>query len=377
MSGLKAYEELQYRCIKENLCTYCGACVGMCPYLLAYRGNIICRDTCSLDRGRCSAFCPRIGVDVETLHGLMFGSPYEDSDIGTVKDIFISRAVEPEILSAGQYGGVVTALGCVALDEGMVDSIVATDSSDKSLPFGCITSTKEDLIGCAGSSYVASATLEAFNRVVKEDNIQKIAAICTPCQALALANMRFSDLAEQNSMRKLELVIGLFCTWALTYEGFATYLKKRVSLSEVTKVDIPPPPANTFDVYCKTSGCVSLPLDDVRSYIREACTYCIDMTAEFTDISVGAAEGIEGWNTVIVRSKKGLELIEKALNRGVIKIKALPGENLRHLKDASLMKKKRALQNIRQKTGRNDDYLYLKNCPAAMTKLLEGDDRRK
>ena len=377
MSELKAYEELQTRVIKENLCTYCGACIGMCPYLVAYRGNIILRDKCNLDHGRCSTFCPRISVDIETLSGLMFDSSYEDSDIGLVKNIFISRAVEKEILSAGQYGGVVTALGCVALDEGMVDSIVATDSSDKSLPFGRITSTKADFIGCAGSSYVASATLEAFNRVVKEDDTQRLAVICTPCQALTLANMRFSDLAEENSMGKLKLVIGLFCTWALSYEGFASYLKKIVPLREVAKVDIPPPPANTFDVYCKTSGCVSLPLDDVRPYIREACTYCIDMTAEFTDISVGAAEGIEGWNTVIVRSKKGLELIEKALNRGVIKIKALPGENLRHLKDASLTKKKRALQNIRQKTGRNDDYLYLKNCPAAMTKLLEGDDRRK
>jgi len=30
------------------------------------------------------------------------------------------------------------------------------------------------------------------------------------------------------------------------------------------------------------------------------------MTGEFADISVGAAEGITGWNTVIVRSEKVL-----------------------------------------------------------------------
>ncbi len=27
-----------------------------------------------------------------------------------------------------------------------------------------------------------------------------------------------------------------------------------------------------------------------------ACAYCLDMTYEFADISVGSVEGIEGWN---------------------------------------------------------------------------------
>jgi coenzyme F420 hydrogenase subunit beta len=372
VNGFTAWEELETRVIRNNLCTYCGACTGMCPYFLPYNGHIVPRDRCSLDRGRCLAFCPRIGVDMDGLHGAMFDSPYEESDIGLVKDIFIGRAVDREILSRGQYGGVVTALGSVALEEGMVDSVVATDSRDKCLPLGRVVSTKADLARCAGSSYVASPTLEAFNRAAREDSISKMAVICTPCQALALANMRFSDLAGQNGMDTLKLVIGIFCTWALSSEGFVPYLEGKVPLEDVVKVDIPPPPADTFDVYCKTGGRVSLPLGDVRPHIREACTYCIDMTAEFTDVSVGAAEGIEGWNTVIVRSGKGVELIGKAVNRGAIEIGALPGENLQHLKDASLAKKKRSLKNICRKTGRADDFLYLKNCPAAIRRLLEG-----
>lgn len=371
MTECTACEELQSRVIKEGLCTYCGACTGMCPYLVPYRGNIVARDKCSLTQGRCRAFCPRIAVDMESLHRSMFGSPYESNDIGLAKDIFIGRAVDQEIGSKGQYGGVVTALACMALEEGVVDSVVATDSADKFQPVGRIASTRADLVGCAGSSYVASPTIEAFNRGVRENAAQKMAVICTPCQSLALARMRFSDLAEQNSMNKLGLVIGLFCTWALSYDGLVSYLKDRVPMREVMRVDIPPPPAETFDVYDKKSGRISLPLSEVRPFIREACSYCIDMTAEFTDVSVGAAEGIEGWNTVIVRSKKGRELIEKAVKQGVIVRKAIPKQSLPHLKDASLLKKKRALKNIYRKTGRTDDLLYMKNCPAVVKGLLE------
>lgn len=371
MNECKAWEELRDRVIEENLCTYCGACTGMCPYLVPYKGRIIIRDQCSLDNGRCRAFCPRVGVDLTHVHNSMFGSSYESGDIGVVKDVFISRAADPKILSAGQYGGVVTALGVTALEEGMVDSVVATDSQDKCAPFGAITSRRADLFGCAGSSYVAAATVDAFNRAVREEHRHNLAVVCTPCQSLALANMTSSDLAEKNNMGKLKLVIGLFCTWALSYESFGLFLMEKVDPHDVVKVDIPPPPAETFDVYTRTAGRLSLPLSDVRPFIREACTYCIDMTAEFTDVSVGAAEGIDGWNTVIVRSERGLELIDKAVKRGHIKIETLPEKNLNHLKDASRMKKKRALKNICRKTGSRNDLLYLRNCPTAMQILLE------
>ncbi len=371
MTDCSASEELQNRVIKEDFCTYCGACTGMCPYFVPYRGNIVARDKCSLDQGRCRAFCPRIAVDIEDLHRSMFGVSYQDNDIGLVKDIFMARAVDPEIASSGQYGGVVTALGCMVLDEHTVDAVVTTDSADRFLPFGRLASTRADLIGCAGSSYVASATIEAFNRAARENGVRKMAVVCTPCQSLALANMRFSHLAGQNGMDKLGLVIGLFCTWALSHDVVSAYLKDRLAVNDVVKVDIPPPPANTFDLHFSTSPPVSLPLAEVRPFIRKACTYCIDMTAEFADISVGAAEGIEGWNTVIVRSTRGQEIIGRAVKRGVITTKAMPQQSMQHLKEASLLKKKRNLKNICDRTGRTDDLLYLKNCPEVLRKLLE------
>jgi coenzyme F420 hydrogenase subunit beta len=345
----------------------------MCPYLVPYKGNVIVRDTCSLEQGRCRAFCPRLAVDMEHLHTSMFGSPYEHVDIGLVKDIVIAAAADETICAAGQYGGVVTALGCMALDDGTVDAVVATDGADRFSPFGRIARSRAELMACAGSSYTACAVVEAFNRGIAEKSAERMAVVCTPCQALALAHMRLSDadMARRSGMERLALVIGLFCTWALSYDGFCTYLKDKVAVNDVVRVDIPPPPADTFDLYSGSSATVSLPLAEVRPFIRNACRYCIDMTAEFADIAVGAAEGIEGWNTVIVRSEKGRRLIEKAVERGVITTKAMPEQNMRHLKEASLGKKKRGLENIVRKTGRTDDLLYLKKCPAALTALLQ------
>ena len=66
------------------------------------------------------------------------------------------------------------------------------------------------------------------------------------------------------------------------------------------------------------------------------------MTSEFSDISIGNVEGIEGWNTVIIRSIKGSNIIETAVKDNILKIDELPENNLTHLKQASFNKKKKS-----------------------------------
>ena len=93
-----------------------------------------------------------------------------------------------------------------------------------------------------------------------------------------------------------------------------------------------------------------IPLDEVRPFIRKGCLLCRDMTAEWSDISVGAAEGIEGWNTVLVRTPRGRDLLRSAQEDGILEIGDLPEENLDHLREASLNKWKRGEQ-AREETG--------------------------
>ena len=118
------------------------------------------------------------------------------------------------------------------------------------------------MLGCARSSYVAAPTLAAFNRDARNEDIRKVGVVATPCQALALAKMRASPLENRNNIDKLGLVIGLFCTWALRYRGAsARFLGEKVPLGEISKFDIPPPPANVFQVFLDSRS-VSFPLDE-------------------------------------------------------------------------------------------------------------------
>ena len=119
------------------------------------------------------------------------------------------------------------------------------------------------MLSHARSNYVAAPTLAAFNREARREDVQRIGVVATPCQALALAKMRASPLENRNNIDKLSLVIGLFCTWALDYDGFTRFLATKTPLDRVTKLDIPPPPANVFHVFAGAET-LSIPLDEVR-----------------------------------------------------------------------------------------------------------------
>jgi coenzyme F420 hydrogenase subunit beta len=257
----------------------------------------------------------------------------------------------------------------LAIESGVIDTAVTVKTDAGKLPVGFVSRGSADLLESAGSNYMAYPVLEAFNRVPRDSN-EKIGVVVTPCQATALAKMRTNPPQERVNQANVSLVIGLFCTWALAYDRFYEFLKNNVDLHAVRKFDIPPPPANRFDVYLGAEM-KSFPLEEVRQYRMPTCSYCLDMTAEFTDISVGSVEGIDGWNTVIVRTERGSSLIEEAVKKGKLETREIPLSCVEHLKEASLNKKARALQEIVNRTGDKNDLMYLSMNDSVKEKLLK------
>jgi coenzyme F420 hydrogenase subunit beta len=323
-------------------------------------------DSCPVTESRCSQFCPRMGVDLDLVTGTLFGVAYSDGPMGEVREVIIARSMEPEIRERAQYGGAVSTLVRVALASGLISTAVLAKSVD-GVPRGVTVSSAKEVLDCCGSSYLVCPVLEAFHTWQPEDN-DRVGVVGTPCQTLALAHIRTCSLSPQSNVSRLNLVIGLFCTWALSH-SFRKVLAKWAPLSLIKKTDIPPPPANVFNVYT-ADRCFSIPLDDVRSYIPPACALCWDMTSEMADISVGAAEGMEGWNTVIIRTKKGQELVRTAVLEGLLEKGELPKANFDHLMGSARLKKRRALQDLVRKSAKGDDLLYLRLEPETVERIL-------
>ncbi len=346
-SGPGGQKELEEQVIRAGLCTGCGACVNICPYQATYGDKTVTLHSCDLSRGRCYDFCPQTPVDREALqHKLADGSEVTP-ELGAAGGFFITRATDERIRRGAQHGGTVTALIVLALREGLIDAAVLAGKGEGLLPQGITVRDSETAAAMGKSRFIVSATLAEFNRAVRTD-CRRIGVVATPCQALALAKMRTQSVTEvESGIEKLRLVVGLFCGWALSWRELTALVAGKTDLARMTGMDIPPSRYHTLEVYTE-EGTVPVSLDEVNPCVRTSCRFCVDMTAEFSDLSVGSArlpEGwveARGWNQLIVRTRHGGEILELARRKGVLEFREVPAGNWEKLKAASLAKKRAA-----------------------------------
>jgi coenzyme F420 hydrogenase subunit beta len=167
--------------------------------------------------------------------------------------------------------------------------------------------------------------------------------------------MRMNPLARKDFEDPISLAVGVFCNWALDHRRLTAYLSERMDIAAIRGMEIPPPPAEVLVV--KTgSGKKQFPLKDIRKLIPHTCFICTDMTAEWTDVSVGMYEGQPGWNTLLIRTRTGAELVDKAMADEWLVVGEFPEADQKALADAALAKKKRSFRNAdRQGYLKQDD----------------------
>ncbi len=367
MEAAKGSSDLEQEVLSQGLCTSCGACINICPYIKVVRDKVAVIEPCGLTEGKCYDFCPRTPTNITALDKSVFGKMRSEYSLGPCISIEMAHARDSEIRCRAQYGGVVSALMKFALETGEISNAVLTKPFDNAMmPKSVLVDESRQLQECTGSNYIASATLARLNEAAKQDK-HSMALVGIPCQVLALRKMQASK--HETGAKGVKLVIGLFCTWALSYQGFYEFLRGKLDPLLIKRIDIPPPPANIMVVET-ASGDVKFSLDEVRKFIKPTCNICYDMTSEFADISVGMVEGIEDWNTLIVRTPAGKKFIDKAKKAGVINTKPLEQTRLDHLKEASSIKKKRAIDTIQKRTNDRRNLLYLRLSAKETKKYL-------
>ncbi len=402
---LGALSELVQEVLGSPLCVACGACASYCPYIVAREDRLAFVASCTKEEGRCYRHCPRsAGLTDESLAG---DAGYR-GPLGDVAATLIARSlvdatrVRRSALPTPQHGGTVTAIVAHALRTGTIDAAIVTGwdvdttprtgntpetnrafewagapesggnsrfghmcasaitASVATVPAGTrlmprtfLADTPEVVLSGAGSKFAVSPTVAVVNEALKR-GYRRLGVVALPCQATALRKMLLS--APPETPAGIALIVGLFCTWSLGQRDWADLLARHVGDRTVRKVDIPPPPAQIMEVELAGGGRVEIPLEEVRVAVRDACRFCMDMTSENADLSIGLVEGVAGWNTVLVRTEVGQSLMDSAQAAGVVEVGILEAGRLAHLAEASLGKKRRAIGEA-EAVGHDAPYL--------------------
>jgi coenzyme F420 hydrogenase subunit beta len=329
----KGFEELKKLVIDQDICSGCATCAAFCdrieikkdgqPELVKDCNMGIGAIKCS-DDGTCYDSCPMVSYSLPLLEKEVFGGQREDENLGYYKKILAVRSKKKEIMERAQDGGAVTSFLLCALENGLIDgAVVANRGNDWSTEAG-VAKTEEDLLNGAGTKYSRTPSTMKFGRSMKD--IYKLAMVGTGCQtsgARKAQNVFLKDLLEKTAESEnpvKTLLIGLFCFENFPHECFKKVVESEYGLKmeQVVKTDIK---KGKF-VATKSDGTtIEKPVKTFSDCVPQSCHLCTNFTSELADISVGSVGTDDGWSTVVVRSDRGLELLEKALDGGYVETK--------------------------------------------------------
>jgi coenzyme F420 hydrogenase subunit beta len=353
---LIAYNDLKAKIIEPGFCTLCGACVAACPVgALKIEKNELCYlHDCSEDMKFCPIcydVCPHTETLLLETLGFVTDAPNLRENLGYYRKILLAQAVDEKLRGLIHSGGVVTALLRYAIDKGVIDSAVSSETTleTPNEHKHSISLVPDDILIAVSGKFSPSAVAMAFGRAVHEYGKTKIAFVGTPCSVLALRKL---ESWEHKIMNSLKIVIGLICLWSFSLPALLEYFAKtyKIEQSEIQKISL----NKEYKIHTK-DRVITVPLSEVKSHVLHGCRTCVDLTSELADISIGGASPLEDWSIVIIRTETGEKLFDDAVKDGIIRTKSIEDEpaTFAHFMEMATQKRKAALEEItkREKAG--------------------------
>jgi dihydroorotate dehydrogenase electron transfer subunit len=331
----KGWKELASEVINTGKCVYCGACGAFCANVKFDAEKEVpiedgsCEDvnTCRDGFGVCYNLCPKTELDnfpLRLLDEWVF-EVKQDKILGHYLEILSIRLTDKAREELSNEAGPITGLLYTAITAEMIDAAILTGKDENFRPKPFIAESVKELLKGVGYKPSQGPTLSLIGEVINRNHTD-IAVVGTPCQIQALRKLQNHPGFDFEAYDLITLTIGTFCTGTYYNQILnEIYKEKGIDNKEIVRINTD---KDNFNLQIKTNiSTLEIPLNYLYDKaIRKACFSCSDYTASFADISIGEFGSQRGWNTVIIRTKRGKKLVDYALEKGIIEAKPLDKE---------------------------------------------------
>jgi coenzyme F420 hydrogenase subunit beta len=353
--ALPTFKQMMNEVVAYGSCCECGTCVLVCPHnVIDYvdgKPKQVAKasgafDFCGISEGIgcdvCAQVCPRLEPREFELrdHVLPKEAGVYEGVFGRYRRIVAARCKDPEILARCQDGGVVTALLCHGLREGLFDGAVvsAADATKPAAPKPRVVTTVADAIGSASSWYTYCPNNLALADA-DQMGLKRVCFVGVPCQILPTRKIQAVDPSFLDNGRKkpkhierqtrylkgygeiVSFTVGLLCTEVFTYEGLMVEKIERemgIPLADVKKFNV----KGKVLIYKQSGELVEMSLHKAQEYARPECHHCGDFTAEMADVSCGGVAAMD-WTITILRTAQGEQLFDDMVRRGLLEVRPM------------------------------------------------------
>ena len=326
---------------QDRLCIGCGLCASFggsdaIDFGMNEDGDLIpyARDGLTdAVMDQVEQICPSLRVE-GLPQNLIDDSPHHDLVWGPYHGLKTGHACDEMIRHIGSTAGVLTALGCFLLASGEVEFIAQVKAAEDPPHYGIATvsTTEDEVIAAAGSRYGPTAPLRHIMSLLDRD--QPFALIAKPCDLNAVRNLAHLD---ERVHRLIKYWLTPVCGGFTPDEGYQQFLDRyAIPKEDVTALRYRgygcPGPTQLKMASGETKDIHYLDFwgDDESHWVLPLrCKICPDGIGEGADLAAsdtwdgGSPDRVEsetdlGLNHMIIRTKAGMDLVEKAVKAGYL-----------------------------------------------------------
>lgn len=249
----------------------------------------------------------------------MVSDPY----LGKYTTCVSARCTDKEILKKAQDGGIATALMIYALEKGIIDGTIVAGEGDRPMqPRPFVAMNREDILKARGTKYNISPQISWLKEATRSFGLDKVGVTGVCCQMQAVRKAQLYPINMRDVPGKVAFTVGLFCMENFPYKSMQMLVEDHAgqNLSSVKKIEIG---KGKFWVYTERGNVASLPLKVTHKYEQPGCHVCLDYVSNLADISTGSVGSPDGWSTVFIRTKVGIQIWSKAVADGIFETKPI------------------------------------------------------
>jgi len=314
--------------VKQNLCVSCGICKVVCPcgaIEMRYKNGQflpLVNNTKCTNCGNCLLSCYSHNVEIQVFDNF----DKQDIIFGKYKDVYTAYSLTNEIRLNSTSGGLITHLSIELLKNNVVDVVCVLPFKDYTGKEVKIELTNDiDEIKNAAKSKYCPASVENIIETIQNEPDKRLLVIGTPCQSYGVKYfIKKNKLNEKNYV-----FFGLMCDSTMNF-NFLKYIKdiylkkgEEVILFEYRTKEKYGWPGDLKVVLSsnKTMIIPSIKRAEVKNYFKlNRCNYCFDKVNIQSDITFGDCyikgdESKEGKSSIIVRTEKGDEIVNRFSDR--------------------------------------------------------------
>ncbi len=243
---------------------------------------------------------------------------------------FLFGDFEKFVLVRTEKDTVITSILKFAFQNGTIDSAIGTTTDSSGNVHPAIATNENELENFSEIFFMQSGQNILIKKSIQKYRFEKIAIVGPACIMDGINKLQYYGIGCNWAKSRIALKLGILCVGAVSKEG----LKCELLESEGNQIfAIRNYLTDKEIIFESKERKVAVNLETHYNYVNIGCKYCLNLSSRGVDITFVPLKINEQEFPVIVRSKRGEEILKSMENAGTVTLRKAEDEHVKTIEN--------------------------------------------